>query len=175
MKFQMTAAYPYAGSVAARQAPLPAEPQWLSPDEDQTWRALHLVISTLPGALGDELRQAVDLSFLEYYVLAGLSDQPGGTMRMSQLAVLASSELSRLSHLMIRLEKRGLVRREPDPEDGRFTRAILTAEGRALVVKAAPGHVEQVRRLVFDVLDETEQQALKCALTKLLPKLIGSC
>ena len=175
MKFQMTASHPYAGWMAAGQVPPPAEPQWLSPDEDETWRALHLVISTLPGALGDQLRLAVDLSFLEYYVMAVLSEQAGRAMRMSQLAVLASSELSRLSHLTIRLEKRGLVRREPDPEDGRFTRAILTAEGLALVVKAAPGHVEQVRRLVFDVLDEAEQHALKRALTKILPKLIGNC
>src|SRR6185437_8291555 len=80
MKFQMTASHPYAGWMAAGQVPPPAEPQWLSPDEDETWRALHLVISTLPGALGDQLRLAVDLSFLEYYVMAVLSEQAGRAM-----------------------------------------------------------------------------------------------
>ena len=65
-----------------------------------------------------------DLSFVEYYVLASLSDQPEYTMRMSRLAVLANSELSRLSHLMSRLEKRGFVLREPDPADGRYKAAV---------------------------------------------------
>jgi DNA-binding MarR family transcriptional regulator len=138
----------------------------------QTWRALHGVISALPDVLGDQLRREVNLSFLEYYVLGCLSEQPDHTLRMSQLAGLAGSELSRLSHLMNRLEKRGLVRRAPDPTDGRFTLAHLTAAGDELAIKAAPIHVEHVRRLIFDVLDDTEQRALRGALTKILPKLI---
>jgi DNA-binding MarR family transcriptional regulator len=161
--------------MTAEETTLSAEPGWLTPDELQTWKALHLVLATLPGALGDQLRRDANLSFLEYYVLAALSEQPDHTIRMSQLAVLANSELSRLSHLIHRLEKRGLVRREPDPADGRFTQAILTAAGHALVIKAAPGHAEHVRYLIFDVLDETEQHALRGALTKILSKLIGSC
>jgi DNA-binding MarR family transcriptional regulator len=138
----------------------------------QTWRALHAVISALPDVLGDQLRREVDLSFLEYYVVGCLSEQPDHTLRMSQLAGLAGSELSRLSHLMNRLEKRGLVRRAPDPTDGRFTLAHLTAAGHELALKAAPIHVKHVRDLIFDVLDETEQRALRGALTKILPKLI---
>jgi DNA-binding MarR family transcriptional regulator len=138
----------------------------------QTWRALHGVISALPDVLGDQLRREVNLSFLEYYVLGCLSEQPDHTLRMSQLAGLAGSELSRLSHLMNRLEKRGLVRRAPDPTDGRFTLAHLTAAGDELAIKAAPIHVAHVRRLIFDVLDDTEQRALRGALTKILPKLI---
>ena len=113
-------------------------------------------------------------SFLEYYVLACLSEQPDRTLRMSRLALLASSELSGLSHLIRRLETRGLVRREPDPADRRFTLAVLTAEGQAMVLQAAPVHVEHVRHLIFDVLDESEQHALRGALTKILSKLIGS-
>jgi DNA-binding MarR family transcriptional regulator len=154
------------------KSPQSDETEWLNPDELQTWRALHGVISALPDVLGAQLRREVNLSFLEYYVLACLSEQPDRTLRMSQLAVVASSELSRLSHLMRRLEKRGLVRRAPDPADGRFTLAHLTATGHELAVKAAPIHVEHVRRLIFDVLDGTEQQALREALTKILPKLI---
>jgi DNA-binding MarR family transcriptional regulator len=152
-----------------------SEPRWLSPDELDTWKALNLVLWALPGALGAQLQRDSGLSFLEYYVLAGLSDQPDRTMRLSQLAVLANSELSRLSHLIRRLENRGLVRREPDPADGRFTNAILTDDGYAELVKAAPAHVELVRQLVFDPLNETEQRALRKAVTKLIPRLLGDC
>src|ERR1700688_1935969 len=142
------------------------EADWLTLDEMKTWRVLHEVVTGLPMVLGDELRREVDLSFLEYYVLAGLSEPPHRSLRMSQLALLANSELSRLSHLIGRLEKRGLVRRRPDPTDGRFNLAILTPKGRRLVDQAAPLHVTHVRQLIFDVLDESEQHALGTALTK---------
>jgi len=158
--------------VATKKKRSSGEPQWLTPDEGQTWRALHDVLSGLPAVLSEQLRRDANLSFLEYYVLAGLSEQPDHTLRMSQLAILANSELSRLSHLIGRLEKRGLVLREPDPTDRRFNRAILTAEGRALVTQAAPSHVEHVRHLIFDVLDETEQHALRSALMKVRGELI---
>ncbi|MEU8222974.1 MarR family transcriptional regulator [Kribbella sp. NPDC048915] len=151
------------------------EPRWLTPDELETWKTLQLVMSLLTGELGRQLQRDSNLSFLEYYVLAGLSDQPDHAMRLSQLAVLANSELSRLSHLMRRLEKRGLVRREPDPEDGRFTNAILTEAGYEELVKAAPGHVERVRQLVFDPLSETDQRALRRVLNKLLSGTLGEC
>jgi DNA-binding MarR family transcriptional regulator len=152
-----------------------AEPRWLTADELETWKTLQLVMALLTGELGEQLQRDSSLSFLEYYVLAGLSDQPDHTMRLSHLAVLANSELSRLSHLIRRLENRGLVRREPDPDDGRFTNAILTPDGYAELVKAAPGHVERVRQLVFDPLTETDRRALHKAMTKLLPGLLGEC
>ncbi|RZT14634.1 DNA-binding MarR family transcriptional regulator [Kribbella sp. VKM Ac-2569] len=152
-----------------------AEPRWLTADELETWKTLQLVMALLTGELGEQLQRDSNLSFLEYYVLAGLSDQPDHTMRLSQLAILTNSELSRLSHLIRRLENRGLVRRESDPDDGRFTNAILTSEGHAELVKAAPGHVELVRQLVFDPLTETDRRALHKAMTKLLPGLLGDC
>jgi DNA-binding MarR family transcriptional regulator len=158
--------------MAAKKKRSSSDPQWLTPDEGRTWRALHDVLSGLPTVLSDQLRRDADLSFLEYYVLAGLSEQPDHTLRMSQLAILANSELSRLSHLVGRLEKRGLVVREPDPIDRRFNRAILTAAGHALVTKAAPSHVEHVRHLIFDVLDESEQHALRGALMKVRAELV---
>jgi DNA-binding MarR family transcriptional regulator len=164
----------YPVRVAAKSVPAPAETEWLTPDELQTWRALHGVISVLPATLGDQLRREVNLSFIEYYVLACLSEQPDQTLRMSQLAAIAGSELSRLSHLMRRLETRGLVRRAPDPKDGRVTLAHLTAAGHDLAVRAAPIHVAHVRHLIFDVLDATEQRALRGALTKIVAKLIAS-
>jgi DNA-binding MarR family transcriptional regulator len=158
--------------VSVEETPALTEAEWLSPDEMETWRALHAVSTALPDVLGARLRRAVNLSFLEYYVLGCLSEQPDQTLRMSVLGALAGSELSRLSHLMHRLETRGLVRRVPDPADGRFTLAVLTPAGHKLAVEAAPMHVEHVRRLIFDVLDDAEQHALREALTKILSKLM---
>ncbi len=159
-----------------QSAPQQAQPRarWLTPDELETWRALHLLLAKLPTALGSQLQCESELSFVEYYVLASLSDQPDHTIRMSDLAALANSELSRLSHLMRRLETRGLVRREPDPTDGRFTNAILTDRGLAHLTDAAPGHVDLVRQLVFDALDADQQHALRSAARKITSRLDGT-
>src|SRR3954451_20572783 len=100
---------------------MPAREQWLSDDQLAAWRGFMKVLQRLPTALESQLQQDSKLSFIEYHVLAHLSDQPGRRMRMSELAVLANTELSRLSHMVGRLEKRGYVRREPDPRNGRYT------------------------------------------------------
>jgi len=147
------------------------EPNWLDDDELQVWRAFTLLVARLPSALESDLQQDSGLSFVEYYVLAGLSDAPDRTMRMSQLAIFAYSELSRLSHVMTRLERRGLVRREPDPTDGRFTNAILTDAGFALLVKAAPCHVASARALVVDALDRSELQHLGAISEKIVARI----
>lgn len=126
-----------------------------------------MMLHRLPAALGAQLQKDADLSYIEYYVLAGLSDQPERRMRMSDLAVLAHSEQSRLSHMISRLERRGFVRREPDPTNGRYTHAILTDAGHAHLVGAAPGHVARVRDLVFDVLDPAELDNLRTAAQKI--------
>ena len=91
-----------------RRGSTATEPRWLTADELQTWRTLHLALATLPTALGSQLQCDSNLSFIEYYVLASLSDQPNHSMRLSSLAVLANSELSRLSHLVARLEKKNV-------------------------------------------------------------------
>jgi DNA-binding MarR family transcriptional regulator len=146
-------------------------PRWLSPAELQAWRSFTLMLYRLPTALETQLQCEARLSFVEYYVLASLSDQPGRRMRMSSLAVLANSELSRLSHLVSRLEKRGFVRREPDPTNGRYTQAILTDAGYAHLVEAAPGHVARVHDLVFDVLDPAELDALHAISEKIIARI----
>ncbi|MER6539858.1 MarR family transcriptional regulator [Streptomyces sp900105755] len=143
------------------------QPRWLSAAERETWQQFAMMLHRLPAALGAQLQQDADLSYIEYYVLAGLSDQPERRMRMSDLAVLAHSEQSRLSHMISRLERRGFVRREPDPTNGRYTHAILTDAGHAHLVEAAPGHVARVRDLVFDVLDPAELDNLRTAAQKI--------
>jgi len=71
---------------------------------------------------------------------------------MSLLAEWTNVSMSHLSRIVNRLEHRGLVRREPDPTDGRFTNAILTDQGFQTIADAAPAHVAHVRSIVIDVL-----------------------
>lgn len=137
------------------------EARWLDASELQTWLALASVLIRLPAALDAQLQRDAGISHFEYQVLAGLSETPGRTLRMSVLAMLAEGSLPRLSQVVSRLEKRGWVRRTPDPADGRYTLAILTDEGWAKVAASAPAHVEEVRRLVFDPLTKAQSRQLQ--------------
>lgn len=141
--------------------PNDASPQWLTAEQLDAWKSLVLLMARLPVVLEEQLKCDAELSYLEYQAMAGLSDQAGHTMRMSELAQLTNAELSRVSHLMSRLERRGLVRRETDPTDRRFTNAILTNAGYARLVAAAPGHVTKVRELVIDALDPEALESLR--------------
>jgi len=128
------------------------EPRWLTEDERDAWIPLVGVLIKLPAALDAQLQRDAGLSHFEYMVLSQLSEAPERTLRMSDLAILANGSLSRLSHVVTRLERRGWVRREACPGDGRYTNAVLTGEGWAKVVATAPGHVAAVRQLVVDAL-----------------------
>jgi len=119
------------------------------------------MIIRLPSALDEQLLRDAGISHFEYQVLAGLSMSPDRTRRMSDLAAFAEGSLSRLSQVVSRLESRGWVRRTPDPTDGRYTLAILTDDGWDKVVATAPGHVEEVRRLVFDPLTRAQHRQLR--------------
>ena len=140
---------------------VPQEPRWLDAEESQAWLALASTLIRLPSALDEQLRRDAGISHIEYQVLAKLSQVPDRTLRMSVLAVQAEGSLPRLSQVVARLEQRGWVRRNPDPADGRYTLAVLTDEGWAKVAEAAPGHVEEVRRLVFDPLTKAQSRQLR--------------
>jgi DNA-binding MarR family transcriptional regulator len=137
-----------------------AEPRWLTAEERDAWYALGSLMMRLPPALDAQLQRDAGISHFEYQVMAGLSEAPDRTMRMSDLAVIAEGSLPRLSQVVGRLEKRGWVRRTPDLADGRYTLAILTEDGWDKVVQTAPGHVEAVRTLVFDPLTKAQVQQL---------------
>ncbi|EKX62700.1 MarR family transcriptional regulator [Streptomyces ipomoeae] len=139
----------------------PPQPRWLNVEEMETWHALAGVMIRLPSALDTQLQRDAGISHMEYLVMTALSQSDERTLRMSELAANAGSSLSRLSHLVKRLEKSDWVRRAPDPEDGRYTLATLTDAGYAKVVDTAPGHVEAVRRYVFDALTKAQQRQLK--------------
>ncbi|MEN8704804.1 MAG: MarR family transcriptional regulator [Nocardioides marinisabuli] len=129
------------------------ETPWLTAEEQDAWRALVGVLARLPHALDSQLSRDAGLRHFDYGVLSRLSEAPARTLRMGELAGAAEGSLPRLSQVVARLEKRGLVRRTPDPADGRYTLATLTDEGWEAVAAAAPGHVAEVRRLVFDALE----------------------
>jgi DNA-binding MarR family transcriptional regulator len=137
------------------------EPRWLTSEERRSWLALASLMIKLPFALDAQLQRDSGISHFEYMVMAGLSEAPDRTMRMSELAVFANGSLSRLSHVVDRLERRGWVRRKPDPGDGRYTLALLTEAGWDKVVEAAPGHVEAVRAYVFDALSPEQAGQLR--------------
>lgn len=136
------------------------EPRWLDDDERQTWISMAAVLTCLPRAVEAQLQAEAGLSLFEYLVLSGLSMAPDRTLRMSDLAKYAEGSLPRLSQVMSRLEKRGCVRRTPDPTDGRYTLAVLTDDGFAKVAATAPGHVETVRSLIFDPLTKAQHRQL---------------
>jgi len=148
-----------------------AAPRWLDDEQQNSWRAFAAAMVKLRWALECQLQHDVGLSFIEYYALARLSESPGHTMRMSELAEVTNASLSRLSHLIKRLELRNLVRREPDPSDGRYTNAILTRAGLRLLSASAPTHVAKVRELVIDALSPAELRQLRTASERILQRI----
>lgn len=136
------------------------EPNWLSPRQQAAWRPFVALLIRLPAALEAELQKDAGIGHFEYLVLSSLSEAPARTLRMSDLAALASGSLSRLSHVVSRLENRGWVRREACPGDGRYINAVLTEDGWEKVVATAPGHVAAVRKLLVDALTPDQLQDL---------------
>jgi DNA-binding MarR family transcriptional regulator len=134
--------------------------KWLTAAELDSWISLVRMMTWLPWSIDQQLQRDSNLGVVEYQVLAMLSGSPERRMRMSSLAEVTNASLSRLSHLVKRLEERGLVRRQPDPADGRFTNAILTDHGFQALAAAAPGHVAHVRLLVIDVLSPEQLRRL---------------
>lgn len=128
------------------------QPRWLNADERRAWLALLSINTLLPSALDTQLQAAGKLSLFDYNVLAMLSETEGRYLPMSELAARTSASLSRLSHVVTKLQKRGWVERQGHPRDARVTVAHLTEAGMATIVSLAPGHVESVRALMLDSL-----------------------
>ena len=160
--------------VVGRATSAPAEEppvKWLTAAELDSWLSLVRLMIWLPWSIDQQLQRNSKLRIVEYQVLAMLSQSPERRMRMSSLAEVTNASLSRLSHLVKRLEERGLVRREPDPADRRFTRAILTGQGLRSLVEAAPGHVAHVRSLVIDVLSPEQLRRLGQAADRITSRI----
>lgn len=145
--------------------------RWLDARQVETWLKLRAMAELLPGVLDTQLRRDSGMSHMEYQVLAMLSEAPGRRLRMSALAQRSNSSLTRLSHVATRLEDRGWIARTPCPQDGRATNATLTTAGWEALVHAAPGHVNHVRDIVFDVLSDTQVRQLDAIATAVLSRI----
>lgn len=128
------------------------------------WRELLRSHAGLVTLLDRELESAHGISLAEYEVLAFLSGAPDERLRLSELARQVLISPSALTRRLDRLESQGVVRRQPCPHDARGAYAVLTSEGRRLLVEAAPTHVEGVRRHFVDRLSRSQLAALAGAL-----------
>lgn len=151
---------PAPGAPAGSAGPADDGVRWLSEHEQRVWRLLVPVLHDLPAALDRQLQVEAGIPHAYYMILAMLSEAPERELRMTELAQRTATSLSRLSHAVARLEDQGWVRRRRCPTDRRGQIAQLTDAGFAKVVDSAPGHVAQVRRLVFDALTPQQLDAL---------------
>jgi DNA-binding MarR family transcriptional regulator len=147
--------------------------RWLSVEEQETWRAFIGTCHAFFAAIDAQLQRDTGIPLAYYEILVRLSEAPGHTLRMSQLADAAASSKSRISHAVARLEERGWIRRRDCPTDRRGQLAELTDEGYAVLVAAAPGHVEQVRRILFDPLTPEQVRQLR-AITGSILAAVGN-
>jgi len=147
------------------------ETAWLNDDEQCAWWALLEVGSGLFDALSCDLRATADLTLEDYEVLHLLSEQDARSLRIGTLAEMMLASRTRLSQRIDRMATRGLVKREPCPEDGRAINVVLTDAGYDLLVEIAPIHLESVRRLTFDHLTSADVKALGSGLSKVAQHL----
>lgn len=144
---------------------------WLSTSELAAWTRFVAVVELLPGLLDSQLRRDSDLTHFEYFTLAMLSEAPDGHLQMTELASRTNATLPRLSHVVRKLEARGLLERSAAAHDRRAIEARLTPAGRAAVEAAAPGHVRMVRSLVIDPLNPAQVHELARICDSLLERI----
>jgi DNA-binding MarR family transcriptional regulator len=137
-----------------------AEPRWLNEQEQQAWRAFIAAQRVVNTRIEQQLQRDAGIPHTYYEILVRLSDASDGRLRMSELAVATQGSRSRLSHAVNRLEQAGWVRREGIESDRRGQVAIITDLGRQKLVESAPGHVEEVRKSIFDALSEEQVEHL---------------
>lgn len=134
--------------------------RWLSDEEERAWRALQFMQLRLEGELARQLAVDAGLSYSDYVVLVALTDRPDGRMRLHELGRALGWEKSRLSHHVARMERRGLVDKEPCETDRRGAFVVVTPKGRREIEAAAPGHVAAVRRLFVDRVTPAQLEAV---------------
>lgn len=129
---------------------------WLNKEERKAWLGLNTVMSLLPAALDSDLQGLEGITLFDYHMLAMLSEAPERELTMTELAARTSASLSRLSHVVKKLEKRGWVLRAQSAGDARVKIASLSKAGWDAVVSMAPHHVNTVRALLLETLDDQD-------------------
>lgn len=147
-------------SVECTNGPDHGEVRWLDADEQTTWRSLLLCFQLLDETLDRQLQRDSGLHHSHYAILAALSEAPHGAMRMNELASMLRFSASRMTHAITSLERKSWVARTRCVDDGRGQFATLTDQGRLVLERAAPGHIAEVRRCIFDRLTPLQQRRL---------------
>ncbi|MFH8802697.1 MarR family winged helix-turn-helix transcriptional regulator [Streptomyces sp. NPDC017936] len=147
--------------------------RWLTAEEQRAWRAYVAASLLLEDTLDRQLQQEAGMPHLYYSILANLSEAPGRSLRMTDLAESLKITRSRLTYAVARLEKDGLVRREECRRDKRGSVAVLTDGGMSVLERTAPGHVETVRASLFDRLTPEQVGQLEEICTRIAQGLQG--
>jgi DNA-binding MarR family transcriptional regulator len=132
----------------------------LTPQEEAAWRALARAVLVVPRALDAEMLAAEGLNITEYNVLVNLSETPGHSLRMRELANFVSISVSGLTRVVQRLSRQGLVERIRAESDGRGQVAVITPAGMKRLQQAGPSHLAAVCRHVMDHLGDLDLVAL---------------
>jgi DNA-binding MarR family transcriptional regulator len=148
-----------------------ARPRRLDEPQRLLWKAYRDLYQQLASALEAQLVRDAGLSGSEYAVLVNLSHTPDGVLRARELGSDLGWDRSRLSHLVSRMEKRGLVAREECSEDARGLMVRLTDAGRSAIDGIAPEHSEAIRRYFFNPLSSDEIETLAAVFDRLLDNL----
>jgi len=137
------------------------EHEFLEPDEWESWNALLMLNRSVLQDLDTELRREHRLAVTEFDVLITLFNAPGRRLRMSALANRVMLSPAGTTHLVTRLERDGLVRREVDPTDRRKWFTVLTDEGDQALRAARHTHNDVLRRSILAVTSPAERRALQ--------------
>ncbi len=143
--------------------------QGLTSAEQTAWRTFLRAHSTVVRALEAELLAEHDLPLASYDVLVQLSESPDSRLRMTELADRVLLSRSGLTRLADRLEREGLITRQPCPNDARGTLAVLTDAGLERLTQAWPTHLHGVEQHVTGRLTPDEIAQLGRLLGKLVP------
>lgn len=136
----------------------------------RAWRGFLETHARVIAVLEEDLRSRTGLPLTWYDVLVQLSEA-GGRLRMRELADRVLLSKSGLTRLVDRLCDHGYVSREPDPDDGRGTLAVLTDDGRRTLREAAPVHLRGIDRVFTGLLDSEEQETLIDVFTRIQARL----
>jgi DNA-binding MarR family transcriptional regulator len=139
----------------------PADHEFLSREEWESWGALLMLNRTVLQALDRELRQRHGLAVTEFDVLITLFNAPERRLGMSALADRVLLSPAGTTHLVTRLERDGKVRRKVDPEDRRKWFTVLTPEGDRTLREARPTHNDVLRRTLFSATSLAERRTLQ--------------
>ncbi|RLY94201.1 MarR family transcriptional regulator [Kocuria tytonicola] len=149
----------------------PGPTPWLSPAEEDVWRSFLRLTRGMERAVDRQLQRDSELSGSEYEILVPLSESTTGELPSRELLRGLRWERSRLSHMLSRMERRGMIRRSPSPTDARGLVVGITEHGREAIGRAAPAHLAMVREAFMDQLSEEERTALLSITRKVMPRL----